>query len=159
MQRVRRTRNSWRSLPKAVPRSGLWMLPRLCKSRELVLQVASVFVDFRDYADTFFQRLMDILCQTLYCRGTRNLLATAFLYGSCYCRCMELKFFLINFNRGRFIKNYSSVVGWRCHSFCSPPLCGCVSLVLVEAPHILQGEMFAAGHGSARLFEKRDVLA
>ena len=61
--------------------------------RELVLQVASVFVDFRDYADTCFRRLIDILGLTLYCRGTRNLLATAFLYGSCYCRCMDLKFF------------------------------------------------------------------
>ena len=29
--------------------------------RELVLQVASVFVDFRDYADTCFRRLIDIL--------------------------------------------------------------------------------------------------
>ena len=72
---------------------------------------------------------------------------------------MELKllFFLIDFNRVRFIKN-NSVVGWRCNCFV-PPLCDCVSLVLVETPHILQGEMFSTGHASARLFEKRDVLA
>jgi hypothetical protein len=31
--------------------------------RELVLQVARVLADFRDYADTYFRRLMDILGQ------------------------------------------------------------------------------------------------
>ena len=63
--------------------------------RELVMQVASVFADFRDYAIfvSAYEHPGPGSGVTLYCRGTQNLLATAFLYGCCYCRCMELVFF------------------------------------------------------------------
>ena len=69
VRRGRPMRKSWELGEGGSPFEPVDAAPPLVASdrgqvpRELVLQVARVLADFRDYADTYFRRLMDILGQ------------------------------------------------------------------------------------------------